>query len=90
MAKRLKSGIKRTQTGERNRQRNIAVKSQIKTAIRNLDESIKSKDQEQITGKVKASISILDKAATKGVIHKNKASRKKSRIAKKVNALAGK
>jgi len=86
MAKRLKSGIKRTQIGERNRQQNMAVKSRIKTAIRKLEDSMVSKD-DKLTDNFKAAVSNLDKAVTKGVIHKNKAARKKSRIAQKVNAL---
>lgn len=85
MAKRIKSGIKRVEIAERNRQRNVAVKSEVKTQLKKANAALAG------TGDVKESsvvaISSIDKAARKGVIHPNKAARLKSRLMKKVNAV---
>lgn len=84
MAKRIKSGIKRVEIAERNRQRNVAVKSAVKTQLKKANTAVAG------TGDVKetsvAAISSIDRAARKGVIHPNKAARLKSRLMKKVNA----
>ena len=83
MAKRIKSGIKRVEIAERNRQRNVAVKSEVKTQLKKASAALGG------TGDVKEAsvnaISSLDRAARKGVIHPNKAARLKSRLMKKVN-----
>lgn len=89
MAKRIKSGIKRVEIAERNRQRNIAVKSTIRTAVRKTVEAINGGEAGSTELFVKAQ-SQLDKAAVKGVLHKNAVARKKSRLAKKLNAAAAK
>jgi small subunit ribosomal protein S20 len=89
MAKRIKSGIKRVEIAERNRQRNIAVKSTIKTAVRKTVEALGSGDSTSGELFVKAQ-SQLDKAAVKGVLHKNAVARRKSRLAKRLNAAAAK
>jgi small subunit ribosomal protein S20 len=79
----IKSQIKRIKTNEKARQRNAAVKSSLKTAVRRFREAADSGDaaatQEAL---VKASRQ-LDKAASKGVIHKNQAANRKSAMAKK-------
>ncbi|MFN8673701.1 MAG: 30S ribosomal protein S20 [Candidatus Sericytochromatia bacterium] len=85
MAKRIKSGIKRVEIAERNRQRNVAVKSAIKTATKKVVVSISESGKEVSTDLVKAAISQIDKAVTKGILHKNTAARKKSRLMAKVN-----
>ena len=83
----IKSQIKRIKTNEKARQRNAAVKSSLKTAVRRFREAAESGDaaatQEAL---VKASRQ-LDKAASKGVIHKNQAANRKSAMAKKAAAL---
>jgi small subunit ribosomal protein S20 len=83
----IKSQIKRIKTNEKARQRNAAVKSSLKTAVRRFREAADSGDaaatQEAL---VKASRQ-LDKAASKGVIHKNQAANRKSAMAKKAAAL---
>ena len=84
MAKRIKSGLKRVEVGERNRQRNVAVKSSIKTATKKVLESLK--DVDQLKKELPVAISKLDKAVSKGIVHKNTAARKKSRLMKRVNA----
>jgi small subunit ribosomal protein S20 len=87
MAKRIKSGIKRVEIAERNRQRNIAVKSTIKTAVRKTLEALSGSEANGGELFVKAQ-SQLDKAAVKGVLHKNAVARRTSRLAKRVNAAA--
>jgi small subunit ribosomal protein S20 len=87
MAKRIKSGLKRVEVAERNRQRNIAVKSTVKTAVRKTIDAVSSGDATSSDLFVKAQ-SQLDKAAVKGVLHKNAVARRKSRLAKRVNAAA--
>lgn len=84
MAKRIKSGLKRVEVAERNRQRNVMVKSSIKTATKKVLESIDSNSETLKTDLV-AAISKLDKAVTKGILHKNTVARKKSRLMKKLN-----
>lgn len=86
MAKRIKSGLKRVEIAERNRQRNIAVKSEVKTRIKQAKAAIESNGEIKL-GAVTA-ISSIDKAARKGIIHPNKAARLKSRLMKRVNAAA--
>lgn len=84
MAKRIKSGIKRVEIAERNRQRNVAVKSEMKTRIKHAVTAL-----EKGEGAVTVSaISSIDRAAKKGVIHPNKAARLKSRLQKRANAVA--
>ena len=89
MAK-TKSAEKRIRQSEKKREGNIRVKSQIKTAVKKLLLAVESKDLEQSKASLGKAISLIDKAATKGVIHKNTASRKISRLTKKVNTLSGK
>ena len=87
MAKRIKSGIKRVEIAERNRQRNVAVKSEMKTRIKHAVAALGGDNGS--TTAVDA-ISSIDRAAKKGVIHPNKAARLKSRLQKKVNAASAK
>jgi small subunit ribosomal protein S20 len=83
MAKRIKSGIKRVEIAERNRQRNVAVKSEMKTRIK---QAVASLGGENGNTTAVNAISSIDRAAKKGVIHPNKAARLKSRLQKRVNA----
>lgn len=87
MAKRIKSGIKRVEIAERNRQRNIAVKSEVKTRIKLAVTAIETAGTDHKPASTQA-VSTIDRAARKGVIHPNKAARLKSRLAKRVNAAA--
>lgn len=87
MAKRIKSGIKRVEIAERNRQRNVAVKSSVKTATKKVVIDIEAKNTDALKEDLASAISKLDKAVSKGIIHENTAARKKSRLMKKVNAL---
>ena len=85
----IKSQIKRNKTNEKARQRNKAVKSSLRTAIRKTREAVAAGDVEKATTAVRDAGRMLDKAASKGVIHKNAAANKKSALARRVAALKG-
>ncbi|MET7637909.1 30S ribosomal protein S20 [Streptomyces sp. NPDC005438] len=85
----IKSQIKRIKTNEKARQRNKAVKSELKTAIRRVREAVAAGDAEKATVAAREASRKLDKAASKGVLHKNNAANKKSAIARKVHSLQG-
>jgi small subunit ribosomal protein S20 len=84
----IKSQIKRNRQNEKRRQRNKAVKSSLKTAIRKFHEAAEAGNVEEANQLQQAASRQLDKAASKGVIHKNQASNRKSAIAKKAASLA--
>lgn len=83
----IKSQIKRIKTNEKARQRNKAVKSSLKTAIRKFREAAESGDRDNAVAAARAASRALDKAVSKGVIHKNQAANKKSSIGRSANAL---
>ncbi|WP_043237112.1 30S ribosomal protein S20 [Streptomyces violaceusniger] len=85
----IKSQIKRNKTNEKARQRNKAVKSELKTAIRRTREAVAAGDAEKATEAARAAGRKLDKAVSKGVLHKNNAANKKSAIAQQVAGLKG-
>jgi small subunit ribosomal protein S20 len=85
----IKSQIKRNKTNEKARQRNKAVKSELKTAIRRTREAVAAGDSAKAQEAARAASKKLDKAVSKGVIHKNQAANKKSAIAQSVSALQG-
>jgi len=87
LAKKNLSAIKRHRQSERRRRRNRAVKSALKTLIKKLNLSITNKDIEGAKTTLTGIIKALHKAASKGVIHKNTASRRISRLTKRVNEL---
>jgi small subunit ribosomal protein S20 len=78
-----KSAEKRIRSNERKRQRNQMYRSRVKTMIRKAEQLIFSGQPGEDA--VKEAISTLDKAAVKGIIHKNNAARRKSRLMKKLN-----
>lgn len=80
----IKSQMKRNRTNERNRLRNQHYKSALRTSIRNLREAAASGDKEKAGALLVATSRQLDKAASKGVIHRNQAANKKSALAKTV------
>jgi small subunit ribosomal protein S20 len=82
-----KSAEKRDRENKKHRARNIAVKSALKTKIKAVDSVIESKKKKESAAALQAAILALNKAASKGVIHKKNASRKISRLTKKVNAI---
>jgi small subunit ribosomal protein S20 len=81
----IKSAIKRVKVSEKNRAHNITVKSSMRTAVKKAEAAIVNNDSEANVA-FAAAASKLDKAAAKGLIHKNAAARKKSRLMKKLNA----
>jgi small subunit ribosomal protein S20 len=83
----IKSQLKRIKTNEKARERNKAVKSELKTAIRSTREAVVAGDKDKATAALALASKKLDKAVSKGVIHKNQAANRKSAIAKQVSAL---
>ncbi|MFF4617263.1 30S ribosomal protein S20 [Nonomuraea jabiensis] len=86
----IKSQIKRNKQNEKARLRNKAVKSSLKTAVRKFREAAEQGDTEQAAVLQRAAARQLDKAVSKGVIHKNQAANRKSAIAKQAASLAAK
>ncbi|MGC0414594.1 30S ribosomal protein S20 [Embleya sp. AB8] len=80
----IKSQIKRNKTNEIARQRNKAVKSELKTFVRKAREAAEAGNVEQAETLTRLAARKLDKAVSKGVIHKNQAANKKSALAKRV------
>ncbi|GGK45463.1 30S ribosomal protein S20 [Streptomyces flaveus] len=85
----IKSQMKRIKTNEKARLRNKSVKSSLKTAIRKAREAAAAGDVEKATELQRVAARKLDKAASKGVIHKNQAANKKSALASQVASLKG-
>jgi small subunit ribosomal protein S20 len=83
----IKSQIKRNKQNEKARLRNKAVKSELKTSVRKFREAAEAGNLEEATLAMRAASVKLDKAASKGVIHKNQAANRKSAIAKRAEAL---
>lgn len=83
----IKSQIKRITTNEKARQRNQAIRSSVKTAVRKVREATDAGDKAKALELQKDAAQKLDKAVTKGVLHANQAANKKSAIAKRVNSL---
>jgi small subunit ribosomal protein S20 len=82
----IKSAIKRNKQNEKKRLRNRVVRGSTRTFIAKAQKSLVD-GKEDAAEAVKLAISSLDKAATKGVIHKNNAARRKSRLMKRLNAV---
>ena len=83
----IKSQIKRNKQNEKARQRNKAVKSSLKSSVRKFREAADSGDADAAVAAMRAASRELDKAASKGVIHKNQAANRKSAIAKRAAEL---
>ena len=83
----IKSQIKRNKQNEKARQRNQAVKSRLKTAVRKFRELSEAGDKDGALTAGRDAMKQLDKAASKGVIHSNQAANRKSSIAKKAASL---
>ncbi|WP_294703074.1 30S ribosomal protein S20 [uncultured Fusobacterium sp.] len=82
-----RSAKKRVLIAERNRERNQAVKSRVKTMVKKVLSAVEVKEVEAANAALSVAYKELDKAVTKGIMKKNTASRKKARLAAKVNAL---
>ena len=79
----VKSQIKRNKTNEKARERNKAAKSSLRTSIRKFRATIAGGDAEAVQAQLRETSRKLDKAVTKGVLHKNAAANKKSALAKR-------
>lgn len=86
----IKSQKKRVLTNEKARMRNKAVKSRIKTETKKVDDAVAAGDAAAAKEAAKTASRLLDKAASKGVVHKNTAANHKSSINKRVNSVEAK
>lgn len=84
----IKSAKKRILVNRTKAERNKSIKSSVKTAIKKVDVAIAAKDKEAATAALINATSVIDKAAKKGVYHKNTSARKVSRLTKAVNSIA--
>ena len=84
----IKSAKKRVITSQVRAERNKAVKSRVKTYIKKVEAAVAAGDKAAAQAALLAATSEIDKATSKGVYHKNTASRKVSRLAKAVSAMA--
>ncbi len=83
----IKSAIKRVNVNKKKNLENKSIKSQINTSVKKFEDAVNAKDVESATKLYAEAVSVIDSAASKNVIHKNTASRKKSRLAKKIDAI---
>lgn len=86
----LPSAVKRTKQNEKRRVRNRARKSVVKSVTRKLTDVIGKGDATAASEQFKNVTKILDQSAAKGTLHKNTVARRKSRLAKRINAMAAK
>jgi len=83
----IKSAIKRVKTSNKRNEQNAAQKSALRTSIKTFEVAVENNDVEAAKAALATATKKLDKAVTKGLIHKNVASRKKSRLTKKLNVI---
>lgn len=83
----IKSQIKRNKTNEKARQRNKAVRSEVRSYVRVVRENIAAGNKDEAQQAYAVAARKLDKAVSKGVLHKNNAANRKSRLATQINAL---
>lgn len=83
----IKSQIKRIKTNRKATERNRAYKSELRTLARSTREAVQAGDKDAATEKLRVATRKLDKAVSKGVLHKNQAANRKSALAKMVNQL---
>lgn len=80
----IKSAIKRARTSEQRRLRNKQVKSRMRSAIRRFVDAVES-DAGDLEARLNEAVSMIDRAVTKGIVHKNQAARKKSQLYRAFN-----
>jgi small subunit ribosomal protein S20 len=83
----IKSQLKRIRTNEKARLRNKSIKSSLKTAVRRFREAAAVGEKDRALGELQTASRALDKAVSKGVIHRNQAANRKSAMATRVNQL---
>ena len=86
----IKSAKKRVLVAERNRVRNRTWKSAVRTVRNNVADAVKSTSAKDAKAALSQAYEVIDKAVAKGVLHKNAAARRKSRLATKVQSLSAK
>ncbi len=86
----IKSAIKRVLVAKRNEERNVAFKSSIKTAVKKALALANGEDNEALNKALSKVYQLCDKAVSKGILHKNTAARKKSRLTLAINKLQAK
>ena len=79
---------KRARQAEKSRVRNAGQRSNLRTFVKKVIAAVEAGDKEQAQSAFKTVVSVIDSAANKGLIHKNKAARSKSRLNSKVRAMA--
>lgn len=84
----IKSAKKRVLTAEKSRQSNVAARSKMRTLMKKVIKACEANDKAAAVAAFKEAEPILDRAACKGLIHKNKAARHKSELSAKIKALA--
>ncbi len=84
----IKSAKKRILTSNKKAEANKAVKTGVKTAVKKVNVAVESGDKAAAQEALKAASSTINRAASKGVLHKNNAARKVSRLSEKVSKLA--
>ena len=81
MAKRTKSALKANRQNIKRREHNRQMRSKLRTALKSIRASLDAKDVKGAKAALNATVSMVDKMATKGILHRNTASRYKSRLA---------
>ena len=84
----IKSAKKRILVTQTKAARNKAIKSEVKTSIKKVEAAVSAKDKAAADAALKNAVSVIEKACSKGVYHKNNAARKVSRLTKLVNGVA--
>ena len=84
----IQSAIKRNRQNIKRRARNRMVRSRMRTFAKKADVVLTTGNQEEAAEAVRVALQEIDKAAQKGIIHRNNAARRKSRLAKRLNALS--
>jgi len=83
----IKSAIKRVKTNDKRRAQNMSQKSSLRTAIKSFEALVAENNAEAAKEALVTAVKKIDKAAAKGLIHKNTAARQKSRLQKQLNGI---
>ncbi|NBC22586.1 MAG: 30S ribosomal protein S20 [Gammaproteobacteria bacterium] len=83
----IKSAEKRARQGEERRKHNMALRSRMRTRIKQVIKAIEAGDKEAAQASYRQAVPVIDSMTNKGIIHRNKAARHKSRLNKRINAL---
>ncbi|MDD3392117.1 MAG: 30S ribosomal protein S20 [Bacilli bacterium] len=83
----MKNAVKKVKVNAKKKISNNEFEASMKTAIKNTEKAVKNNDKSKASDEFKKAIKRIDKAAAKGVIHKNASARHKSNLAKKVNEM---